>query len=335
MKKRILWILLIVTCIAAVGSGILYARLFTPAFSKNQPVKLRIRSGWNLDKLATELERAAGIEDKEAFVYWANKLGYKKVWPCTIDIEAGEGLYHFIQKLKTNRHQTANVVIRGSMDKQSLALAVSEKLEINPDSLILFLGEPAGLKPFGVTDTTWACLFIPNTYNLFVNTGLKGFMSRIAQEYRNFWNSTRLDKARKQGLTPIQAAILASIVTKESNKTDEYQNIAGVYINRLRKGMLLQADPTVVFARGRSGRVLGPDLRIQSPYNTYLYKGLPPGPLCIPNKESLEAVLNYTHHNYLYFCAKADFSNYHQFAETLEEHNRNARAYHRALDALP
>jgi UPF0755 protein len=133
-------------------------------------------------------------------------------------------------------------------------------------------------------------------------------------------------------LTVKEVIALASIVTKESNKAEEYEKIAGVYLNRLRKGMLLQADPTVVFARGKSGRVWAADLNIQSPYNTYIHAGLPPGPICIPNLQSIEAVLNYKQHNYLYFCARADFSGYHDFATNLAEHNRNAAAFHRAMN---
>jgi UPF0755 protein len=155
----------------------------------------------------------------------------------------------------------------------------------------------------------------------------------MEKEYQKFWNSKRVQRSIVQRLTCKEVITIASIVTKESNKTDEYENIAGVYLNRLRKNMLLQADPTVVFARGKAGRVWAADLAIQNPYNTYIHPGLPPGPICIPNVASIEAVLNYKQHDYLYFCAKPDFSGYHAFARNLQEHNNNAAAFHQALNA--
>lgn len=154
----------------------------------------------------------------------------------------------------------------------------------------------------------------------------------MLKEHNKFWNIKRIQRSVVQRLTRKEVITLASIVTKESNKSDEYEKIAGVYINRLRKGMLLQADPTVVFARGKTGRVWAADLSIQSSYNTYLHPGLPPGPICIPNLQSIEAVLDYKQHDFLYFCAKADFSGYHDFATSLAAHNHNAAAFHRAMN---
>jgi UPF0755 protein len=159
-------------------------------------------------------------------------------------------------------------------------------------------------------------------------------MERMLKEYKAFWNADRLTLAGKQGLVPLQVSIIASIVTRESNQTSEYKNIAGVYINRLRKGMLLQADPTVTFARGYEGRVLFKDLEINSPYNTYKNKGLPPGPICIPNISSIEAVLSYESHNYLYFCASPELNGFHSFATDLRTHNKNRALYLAALEKL-
>ena len=151
-------------------------------------------------------------------------------------------------------------------------------------------------------------------------------------EYDKFWNAERLELAKKIGLSPVQVSILASIVNKETNKTDEMARIAGVYLNRLKSGWLLQADPTLVFAVGdfELKRVLNVHKEVESPYNTYKYAGLPPGPICIPSF----AVLHAEKHNYYYFCAKEDFSGYHNFAKTLAEHNRNAQRYQRALNNL-
>ena len=158
----------------------------------------------------------------------------------------------------------------------------------------------------------------------------------MKKEYDKYWNADRCDKAKTLGLTPIQVSTLASIVDKETNKTNEMSRIAGVYMNRLKSGWLLQADPTLVFAVGDFGlkRVLNVHKEVESPYNTYKYPGLPPGPICIPSLASINAVLNTEKHNYYYFCAKDDLSGYHVFAKTLSEHNRNAEKYHRKIKEI-
>jgi UPF0755 protein len=157
---------------------------------------------------------------------------------------------------------------------------------------------------------------------------------RMVKEYHRFWTKERRQKAKKLHLSPVEITTLASIVQKESLKKDEQPIIAGVYINRLRKGMLLQADPTVIYAIGdfSKRRLLRKDLDYDSPYNTYKYNGLPPGPICVPSRSCIDAILNYKHHRYLYFCAKEDFSGRHNFASTLSQHNRNAKKYQHALN---
>ena len=174
---------------------------------------------------------------------------------------------------------------------------------------------------------------MPNTYEFYWNTNAEKFVEKMKGEYDKFWNAERQDKAKSKGLSPIQVSTLASIVDKETNKTDEMARIAGVYLNRLRNGWLLQADPTLVFAVGDFGlkRVLNIHKEVESPYNTYKYRGLPPGPICIPSLAAINSVLYAENHNYYYFCAKDDFSGYHVFAKTLTEHNRNAERYQRAL----
>jgi UPF0755 protein len=156
----------------------------------------------------------------------------------------------------------------------------------------------------------------------------------MLHESTSFWNKERIEKLNIQKLSVIEAITIASIVEKESSKIEDFENIAGVYINRYRKNMKLQADPTIVFIKGKAERVLQIDTKIESPYNTYLHKGLPPGPICIPSIQAIEAVLNYTHHDYLYFCAKSDFSGYHIFESDYSRHLQNAKKFHRALNQL-
>jgi UPF0755 protein len=176
--------------------------------------------------------------------------------------------------------------------------------------------------------------FIPNTYELWWTTDAYEFTGRMHKEYLKFWNEERQLKAKSTRLSIEEVMILASIVEKETQKNDEKSAIAGVYINRLRKDWPLQADPTVVYAWGdfEMKRVLKIHTAIDSPFNTYKYGGLPPGVICVPSIASIDAVLNYQKHDYMYFCAKADMSGYHVFSRTLAEHNRYARAYQKALN---
>jgi UPF0755 protein len=331
--KKLLWVLLVIFLVLGGTAGWFANILFGTAFTNSKEVEIRIRSGWTIEKLATEFQQQAGLKEPERFQTWVTRLGYKNVKPCTIKVPPKCSIRRITEILKANRYQTTNVTILGSMDKHKLGMVLAYKLEIDADSVVAVLSRPGNIYNTGFDDTTWPALLVPNTYNFAVGTDMKGFFARMKKEYDRYWNGERKALAQKQGLTPLQVAIVASIVTKESNKTDEYENIAGVYINRLRKDMMLQADPTVVFVRKRDGRVRGADLKIESPYNTYLHKGLPPGPICIPNLSSMQAVLNYTNHNYLYFVALSDFSGYHHFSSTLAEHLFWAAKFHAALNA--
>jgi UPF0755 protein len=191
------------------------------------------------------------------------------------------------------------------------------------------------LKENGFNEENVLVMFIPNTYDIYWNTSAVKFRDKMIKEYNKFWNKERTAKAAAQGLTPIQATILASIVHKESVKKDERPRIAGVYLNRLKLEMPLQADPTVIFAMKKKSndfnqvikRVFYNDLIMKHPYNTYVNIGLPPGPIAMPDITALEAVLNPEKHNYIYFCASVDRFGYHEFAATLAEHNVNAKKY--------
>jgi UPF0755 protein len=177
-------------------------------------------------------------------------------------------------------------------------------------------------------------MFIPDTYEFYWTTSAEEFADRMKSEYDKFWNGERKIKAEEIKLSPAEVTTLASIVQAETAKKEEQKRIAGLYMNRLKRGQLLQADPTVKYAVGDFSlkRILNVHLQTESPYNTYKYAGLPPGPINFPETTSIDAVLNFEHHNYLYMCAKEDFSGYHNFAVTLDEHNRNAAKYRAALD---
>ncbi len=251
----------------------------------------------------------------------------------------------FLLKSGMNNNQVVNMLRSGKQYPVALTFNNTRTLEefagkiakqIEPDSLTLItaLKNDTLVAKMGFTPNTIIAMFIPNTYQVYWNTSAADFLKRMHREYNKFWNSKRKNRAKQIGLTPIQVAILASIVDEETAKNSEKARVAGVYINRLNKNIRLEADPTLKFALGDFSikRVLNKHKKINSPYNTYKYAGLPPGPIRQPSIAGLNAVLNYEQHNYYYFCAKADFSGFHAFARTLRQHNKNARAYQRALN---
>ena len=215
-----------------------------------------------------------------------------------------------------------------------LAGKIASYLEFDSVTMISNLSNSDVASSFGFTKETFMCMFLPNTYEVYITDQPDAVLNRIYSSYKTFWNSERTAMAEALNLSPVQVIILASIVDAETNQMDEAPIIAGVYINRLNKNIKLQADPTLVFALGDFNikRVLKKHMQINSPYNTYKYRGLPPGPINIPSIAAIEAVLNYEKNDYLYFCANPDFSGKHIFAKTLSQHNKNARSLHLALN---
>ena len=333
-KRKAYWltISMIVTVLILGVLGYLWSELGRPALTIQADTTFRSKGDWTINKLAAALHDQVGLKDTEAFVNWASRLGYEDVKPSIIKIEPKDGAYTLIKKFKTHRRQTQDVVIQGGWySKAPLVKAVSNKLDIEADSLLKALSDQEFLKKYGTDTAHWFELFLPNTYNFYMETSIDKFFARMRETHEKFWSAERIEKAKKQELDQRQVTILASIVSRESLKEDEYENIAGVYINRFRIGMLLQADPTVNYAIGRWGILKLSDLRKPHPYNTYLNKGLPPGPIAISYQDAIDAVLNYGHHDYIYFCAKEDFSGYHNFAATLAEHNVNAAKWRKAI----
>jgi UPF0755 protein len=211
---------------------------------------------------------------------------------------------------------------------------MAEKFDFDSVELVVLLRDANFLKQYQKTPETVMSLFIPNTYQMFWNITPENFIARMKKEYDAFWSGKRSGQAQAMEMTADEIITLASIVQEETNKNDEKPRVAGVYINRLKSNWLLQADPTLKFALGdfTIRRVLDVHKEIASPYNTYKYTGLPPGPICMPDISSIDAVLNYEHHNFYYFCAKDDMSGYHVFENSLTRHNMNAQKYHNALN---
>ena len=274
------------------------------------------------------------VKNMDRFEMVANKRSYpENLKPGRFLFKNGMNSYDLVKALRQNL--PVNLAFNNQERLENFAGRVGSQIEADSLSLLISFKDSIFLKENGFTNENVLTMFIPNTYQLYWNTSADKFRDKMIKEYRNFWNKERIEKAAKQGLTPIEATILASIVHKESVKKDERPRIAGAYLNRLRAQMPLQADPAVIFAiKNKSNdfnqvikRVFFNDLKIASSYNTYANLGLPPGPIAMPDITALDAVLNPEKNNYIYFCASVERFGYHEFAATYEEHTKNAKKY--------
>ncbi len=277
------------------------------------------------------------IIDQRSFLWLAEKKNYSKhIHPGRYLITAGMSNNGLINMLRSGSQHPVMLVIYNIRTKNELSGTIAGYIEADSTQLIKILNNLEFLEPYGYNTHNVMTVFLPNTYEFFWNTSAKGFFERMIKEHDKFWTETRKSKAEMIPLSPKEVSILASIVQQETTHKDEMPEIAGVYINRLKTGMPLQADPTVIFALGdfSKNRVIKQDTKTDSPYNTYKYTGLPPGPICLAEPATIDNVLNFTHHNYFYFCARDDFSGYHNFSSNLREHLRNARQYQHAINKL-
>ncbi|HPE39789.1 MAG TPA: endolytic transglycosylase MltG [Bacteroidales bacterium] len=242
--------------------------------------------------------------------------------------------FQIIRKLRRGQHFPVRFTFNNIRTKEQLAKKLDGKFLFEREELENLLDNNTFLSTFGLTPETAISIFIPNTYELYYDINAVQFFNSMFKQYKRFWNKKREKQAQTIGLTKTEVIILASIVEEENFKEQEKGLIAGLYINRLQKGMRLQADPTVKFALQDFNikRITHNDLAVNSPYNTYLYTGLPPGPIRIPETSTIDSVLNYRRHDYLYMCAKEDFSGFHYFSKTYNEHLKNAAKYHKALN---
>ena len=296
---------------------------------------IHIPTGSELEDVRDLLYQKTIIKDSSTFMWMSIKKNYQNnVFP---------GRYWIVNRMNNNKlvnllRSGANVPVMLTFNnvrtREQLAGRISSILETDSVSIMNILSDSSFLAEYGFSVQTIPAMFIPNSYEFFWNTSAKGFFRKMNHEYKNFWNQERISKAKEIGLSQIEISTLASIVEWETIKADEKPIVAGLYLNRIKKGIKLQADPTVIFANRdfSINRVLTKHLKIDSPYNTYKNKGLPPGPIKLPAISSIDAVLNPQNHNFLYMCAKEDFSGYHNFASNIIQHNRNARKYRKALN---
>jgi UPF0755 protein len=296
---------------------------------------LYIRTGSVFEDVLSELQKQHMLINTASFEWLAERMKYKqKIVPGKYRVLPGMSNKQLISLLRSGKQEPVKVVFNSIRTRQQLAGRIGQQVEADSLSMLNEMKNDSLLEALQLTPENSMILFIPNTYEMYWNTSAKQFMERMAKEYKKFWNKARMEKLDQLGLSQAEASVLASIVQQESNKKDEKPTIAGVYLNRLKTGCLLEADPTLVFACGdfTIKRVLNVHKQIDSPYNTYKYKGLPPGPICLPTAASIDAVLNYKKHNFIYFCAKEDLSGYHNFAVTLSQHIANANKFHRELN---
>lgn len=312
-----------------------YNRMFRSNVELKKDKFLFISTGSDFSVVLDSIKKNNLVVNIESFIKTANALGYtNRVKPGCYRFKPGMSNRVIVRMLITAMQSPVKVTFNNVRTPEQLAGKISNQIEADSLSILRLFKKSDTADSYGFNEKTFLSMFIPNTYQFYWNTDAKSFFDRMKKEYNQFWNKERDEKANAIGLKREEVATLASIVEEESNKRDERARIAGVYINRIKKGMPLQADPTVKFALGDFSikRILTKHLEVKSPYNTYKNIGLPPGPICCPSISSIDAVLNFEVHQYLYFCAKDDFSGYHVFAKTLAEHNRNASAYQKALN---
>jgi UPF0755 protein len=295
-----------------------------------------VKPGADFNTVAQELKKQDIINDVMSFHLVAKLLDYpQRIKPGAYFLEPKSTNLELVRMLRGGLQKPVKLVIGTARTKKDLSGKISKTVNIDSVELLKLLNSPAYVQKFGFDTATIKAMFLPNTYEVYWTISEEELLEKLYKAYVSFWDDKRKTKAAEIGLTPVQVSILASIVDAETHKKDEKKRIAGVYMNRLKKNMLLQADPTVVYANYDFGikRVTGKHLQIDSPYNTYKYTGLPPAPINVPALQTIDDVLNYEKHDYLYFCAREDFSGYHNFAADFKEHSENARKYRKALDA--
>ena len=337
-KKKNIKIIIILISAVFLSAGYYayssYKDFFKPNTKFNKT--LYLPTGSDYKTLTDSLKKFNILNDFKAFEKTARIKNLKKhIHSGKYLIEKGMSNNEIVNMIRSGRQTPVKLTFNNVRTINEFAGKVSKMIEPDSVSIVNILNDDDFIKQFGFNRQNIIAMFIPNTYEVYWNISAEDFIKRMNKEYKRFWNDERKAKAKKLNLTLKEVSILASIVQAEqAAHPDERPKVAGLYINRLKRGMLLQSDPTLIFASGdfTKKRVLNKDKEIDSPYNTYLYPGLPPGPINMPDISSIDAVLNYQHHNYIFMCAKEDFSGYHNFSTNARQHGIYARRYQQALN---
>jgi UPF0755 protein len=337
--KFVILFILILILITAAAAYFIYGVLFKPNVwtPENKPEAIFIPTGSTFEDVKIALYQKGLIINRNNFEWVAEKKGYtKKIFPGKYLIEDGINNNDLVNLLRSGIQTPVKVIFNNVRDIYQLAGKVGGQIEADSASIAGKLTDRIFLDTMGLNLETISTIFIPNTYEFYWNTTASQFIDKMFNEHQKFWLGKRSTRATEIGMTPMEVVILASIVEKETNLNTERPIIAGLYMNRLNNGWFLQADPTLVYAYGdfQIKRVLNIHKEVDSPYNTYKYPGLPPGPICIPSIASIDAVLHYNTNDYYFMCANDNLSGSHVFSRTLNQHNQNARKYQAALNKL-
>ncbi len=335
--KFSLWIVFAGIILALIIFIRMYRTIFLPSIElpDKESIIFYIPTGSEYNWLLDELQDEGIVQDKKSFEWLAKKKNLAShVNPGRYRVTSGMSNNELINMIRSGKQEPLMFMFNDLRTLHDLAGRASEVLEPDSADFADYLTDPSTAENNGFNELSFPVMFIPNSYEFYWNTSPEEFVERMKREYIAFWSDGRTKKAKKIGLSREEISILASIVEQETLHPEENERIAGVFINRLNKGIPLQSDPTIIFAMNNFSirRVLNDHKNFDSPYNTYINRGLPPGPICIPSISAIDGVLGYEDHNYIFFCAKPDFSGYHNFARTLSQHNKNARLYQQALN---
>lgn len=334
-KKLLIIILSTIIFLGLIFSGTIYYLFFSNSFNIDKSSYVYIDRNDNIDSVYSKIKFSGNVSNIPGIKYLAKAYDYSSnIKKGRYELKPDDNARLFFRRIYKGYQSPVNLVIPSVRTTDRLIKSVSSQLMMDSLELADFLQDSTLYVKIGFNNETLPALFIPNTYEVYWDISPEMFVNRMVKENKRFWNKDRMQKASDLKLTPIEVSTLASIVEEETANNAEKPMVAGLYLNRLRRGMLLQADPTVKFGLKDFSlkRILNKHLLVDSPYNTYKYVGLPPGPIRIPSIKGIESVLNYNKHNYLYMCAKEDFSGTHNFATNVAAHLQNAKRYQNALN---
>jgi UPF0755 protein len=335
MKKLVRTLFYIILAAGSLLTLFLWMIVLRQNVRADEPVRIYVPTGSDFNALTDTIESTGVLRSRGSFVLTSRLKSFgRSVKPGSYILNPGMSNNAMVNMLRSGQQSPVNVTFNNIRTLEELAGRIGGQIEADSADISAFFADETNYMDDGFDRRTLISVFIPDTYQLYWSVDARGFYRRMLKEYRDYWTAERKALAEEKGLTPVEVSVLASIVDEEVSKADEKPRIAGVYLNRLRVGMPLQADPTVKFAVNDFSlrRVLNRHLEVDSPYNTYKYAGLPPGPIRCPSRSGLESVLNPEKHEYLFFVAKFDGSGYHHFSRTLAEHNRYAASYRSELN---
>ena len=337
--KIILTIALTLVAVAGIGGFMIYQYFHSPNvdLKSKKETYLYVYSDWKYEDLVNYLDHNSLLKNINSFKWLAEQKKLpKKLKPGRYKLTENLSSNDLVNMLRSGLQEPVRITLHDIRTKAILAGKIGGKIEADSIAIFDILNDESTIKEIGFTTDNIIAVFIPNTYEFNWNTSAKELLSRMMKEHKKFWNQERKSLAAEIALSPAEVSTLAAIVQEETTVESEKPIVAGVYLNRLKIGQTLDADPTLKFALGDFAikRVLNKDKKVESPYNTYIHAGLPPGPICMPDASSIDAVLHYQHHKYIYFCAKPDFSGKSNYAVTFAEHKKNAREYGKWLDKI-